>query len=220
MDCSMSAFPAHHHLLKFAQSHVHRVSDAIQLSHPRFCLLLPSIFPSLRIFYNELTLPIRWPKYWSFSFSISPSSEYLGLISFRLDWFDLLAAQGTLKSLLQHHNLKHQFFGTQPSLDFPGGSDGKESACNVGDMGSIPGLGRSPGKGSGNPLQYSCLENSMDRGAWLATVHGVTKSWTRLSDFYSLGLLYGPALTSIHDYWKNHSFYYMDLCRQSDISAF
>ena len=69
-------------------------------------LLLPSIFPSIRIFSNELALCIRWPKYWSFSFSISPYSEYSGLISFRMDWFDLLAVQGTLKSLLQHHSSK------------------------------------------------------------------------------------------------------------------
>ena len=66
---------------------------------------------------------------------------------------------------------------------FPGGSEVKASACNVGDLGSIPGLGRSPGEGNCNPLQYSCLENPMDRGAWWATVHGVTKSWTRLSNF-------------------------------------
>ena len=69
-------------------------------------LLLPSIFPSIRVFSNELALHIRWPKYWSFSFSISPSSEYPGLISFRMDWLDLLAVQGTVKSLLKHHNLK------------------------------------------------------------------------------------------------------------------
>ena len=69
-------------------------------------LLLPSIFPSISVLTNELVLHIRWPKYWSFSFSISPSNKYSGLISFRIDWFDLLAAQGTLKSLLQHHNLK------------------------------------------------------------------------------------------------------------------
>ena len=78
----------------------------------------PQYFPAT-VFSNELALRIRWPKYWSFSFSISPSNEYLGLISFRIDWFDLLAVQGTLKSLLQHHNLKasiHQFFGTQSSL--------------------------------------------------------------------------------------------------------
>ena len=66
---------------------------------------------------------------------------------------------------------------------FPGGSEVKASACNVGDLGSIPGSGRSPGEGNGNPLQYSCLENPMDGGAWWATVHGIAKSWTRLSDF-------------------------------------
>ena len=75
-------------------------------------LLLPSLFPSIRIFSNESDLCIRWPKYWSFSFSISPSNEYSGLISFRIDWFDLLAVQGTLKSLLQHHSSK-QLFGAQ-----------------------------------------------------------------------------------------------------------
>ena len=74
-------------------------------------LLLPSIFPSIRVFSNESALHIRWPEYWSFSFSLSPSNEYSGLISFRMDWLDLLALQGTLKSLLQHHSAKHQFFG-------------------------------------------------------------------------------------------------------------
>ena len=86
------------------------------LCHP--FLFLPSVFPSIRVFSNELALHIRWPKYWhfSFSFSISPSEEYSGLISFRIEWLDLLAVQGTLKSLLQHHSSKHQFFGSQPSL--------------------------------------------------------------------------------------------------------
>ena len=80
-------------------------------------LLLPSIFPRIRVFSNEWALPIRWPKYWSFSFSISPSNEYSGLISFKTDWFDLLAVQETLKNLLQHTTVqKHQFFGAQPSL--------------------------------------------------------------------------------------------------------
>ena len=79
-------------------------------------LFLPSIFPSIRVFSIESALPIRWPKYWSFSISISPSKEYSGLISFRIEWFVLLAVQGTLKSLLQHHSSKHQFFGIQPSL--------------------------------------------------------------------------------------------------------
>ena len=88
------------------QTHVHWVSEAIQSSHPLLSLLLPSIFPSIRVFSNESALRIRWPKYWSFSFSISPSSEYSGLISLRIDWFDLLAVQGTLKSLRQHHSSK------------------------------------------------------------------------------------------------------------------
>ena len=79
-------------------------------------LLPPSIFPSIRVFSNESVLHIRWPKYWSFSFSISPSNEYSELISLRTDWLDLIAVQGTLKSLLQHHSSNHQFFGAQLSL--------------------------------------------------------------------------------------------------------
>ena len=97
MDCSTPGLPVHHQLLEFTQTHVHWVSDAI---------LLPSIFPSIRVFYNESVLHIRRPKYWSFNFSISPSNEYPDLISFRMDWLDLLAIQGTLKSLLQHHSSK------------------------------------------------------------------------------------------------------------------
>ena len=107
MDCSMPGFPVHHQLPELAQIHVHRVSDAIQhlvLCHP--LLLLPSVFPSIRVYSNESVLCIRWSKYWGFSFNISPSNEYSGLISFRIDWFDLLAVQGTLKSLLQHHSSK------------------------------------------------------------------------------------------------------------------
>ena len=100
-DCSTPGFPVHRQLLELAQSHVHRVSDVIQPAHPLYPLLLPpSIFPSIRLFSNESALCIRWPKYWSFSFSISPSNEYSGLISLRMDWLDLLAVQGTLKSLL------------------------------------------------------------------------------------------------------------------------
>ena len=117
MDCSTPGFPVLHYLLEFAQTPVHWVGDAIQSSQPLLpILLLPSIFPSIRVFSNESALCIRWPKYWSFSFHTSPSNEYSGLISFRIDWFDLLAVQETLKSFLQHHNLKHQFFGSQPSL--------------------------------------------------------------------------------------------------------
>ena len=110
-------------------------------------LLLPSIFPSIMVFSSESALCIRWPKYWSFSFSISPPNEYSGLISFRTDWFDLLAVQGTLKSLLQQHSLKSSI------------------------------------------LQHSAL--------------------------FMVQLF-----TSIHDYWKNHSFDYTNLCQQSDVSAF
>ena len=107
MDCSTPGFPVHHQLPELAQTHVHRVSDAIQPSHPLSPLLLPpSILPSIRVFTNESAFHIRWPKYWSFSFNISPSNEYSGLISFRMDWLDLLAAQGTLKSLLQHNSSK------------------------------------------------------------------------------------------------------------------
>ena len=87
-------------------------SNHFILCHPLF--LLPSFFPSIRVFSNESALCIRWPKYWSFG--ISPSNEYSGLISFRNDWFNLLAIQGTLKSLLQHHIQKHQFFSAQLSL--------------------------------------------------------------------------------------------------------
>ena len=130
MDFSMPGFPVHHQLPELTQSHVHWIGDAAQPSHPLSSpLLLPSIFSSIRVFSSGSVLRIRWPKYWSFSFSISPSNEYSGLISFRMDWLDLLAVQGTLKSL--------------PTPQF----------------GSI---------------------NSL-----------------------ALSLLYGPTLTSVHDYWKN-----------------
>ena len=107
MNRSTPGLPVHHQLPKFAQTHIHRVSNAIQSSHP-----LPSPSPPApnssqhQGFSNEPTLCMRWPKYWSFSFSISPSNEHPGLISFRMDWLDLLAVQGTLESLLQHHSSK------------------------------------------------------------------------------------------------------------------
>ena len=106
-DRSMPGLRVHHQLPEFTQIHVHRVSDAIQPSHP---LTSPSP-PTFNLsqhqgFSNESTLHMRWPEYWSFSFSISPSNEYSELISFRMDWLDLLAGQGTLKSLLQHHSSK------------------------------------------------------------------------------------------------------------------
>jgi len=107
MNHSTPGLPVHHQLPEFTETHVHRVSDAIQPSRP---LLSPSPLspnpPSIRVFSNKSTLRMRWPKYWSFSPSIIPSKEIPGLISFRMDWLDLLAVQGTLNSLLQHQNSK------------------------------------------------------------------------------------------------------------------
>ena len=108
MNPSTPGLPVHHQLPEFTQTHVHRVG-VMPPSHLILCrplLLLSPIPPSIRVFSNESTLRMRWPKYWSFSFSISPSNEHLGLISFKMDWLDLLAVQGTLKSLLQHHRSK------------------------------------------------------------------------------------------------------------------
>ena len=107
MNHSTPGHPVHHQLPEFTQTHVQPVSDAIQQSHPLSSpSLLPLIFPSIRVFSNESALDVRWPKYWSFNFNITPSNEHPGLISFRMDWLDLLAVQGTLKSLLQHHRSK------------------------------------------------------------------------------------------------------------------
>ena len=100
----MPGFTVLYCLLEFTQTHVPWATLHLSLGHP--LLLLPSIFPSIRIFSNELTLHFRWPNSWCFTFSVSPSNEYSRLISFRIDWFDLLAVQGTLKSLLQHHSSK------------------------------------------------------------------------------------------------------------------
>ena len=112
MDCSTPGLPVYHQLLEFTQTQVHWVGDAS--SHLILCrplLLPPSIFPSIRVFSNESALHIRWPKYWSFSFSISPSNEYSGLFFFRMDWLELLAVQWTLESLLQHYNSKASILG-------------------------------------------------------------------------------------------------------------
>ena len=132
------SFPTSQSLLKLMSIDSVVLKNHLILCHP--LLLLPSTFPSSRIFSSESALCIRWPKYWSFSFSVSPSNEYSGRISFSIDWLDLLAVQGTLKSLPQNHTSKVS------------------------------------------------------------------------------GLLYGPDLTSIHDYWKNHSLDYTDLCQQSEIN--
>ena len=135
--------------------HVQWVGDAIQASHPLSSPSPPvSKLSSIRVFSNEPALHIRRPKDWSFS--ISPSNEYSGLIFFKIEWPDLLAAQGALV----------------------GFSSGKEYDFNAADMGLIPESRWSPGKANGYPLQYYCLENLMDRGAWWATDHGVTKIQT------------------------------------------
>ena len=170
------------------------IESVVPSNHLIFChplLFLPSIFPSIRVFSNESVLHIRSPKYWNFSFNISLSNEYSRLISFRMDWLDLLAVQGTLKSLLQHHSseasilwcsvffmvqLSHPYMTTGKTIaltrwtfvgkvmslllnmlsrlvitfNFPGGSDGKASVYNAGDLGLSPGLGRSLGL-QGNP---------------------------------------------------------------------
>ena len=170
----MLGFPVH--LPEFTQTHVHRIRDAsnhLILSCP--LLLPPSSFPSIRVFSSESILPIRWPKYWSFS--ISPSNEYSGLISFRMDWLDLLAVQGTLKNLLKHHSSKASvlrcsvFFIAQ--LSHPYLTTGKTVALTrwtfVDKVTSLPFnmLSRLViGEGNGTPLQYSCLENPMDGEAW------------------------------------------------------
>ena len=154
MDYSMPGFPVLHYFLKFAQlqsrvcslKSIESVIPSNLLVLCCFLLLLPPIPPSIRVFSNESVLCCRWPKYWNFCFSINPSNEYSGLISFRIDWFDLFAVQGTLKSLLQHHSSK-----------------------------------------------ASILRHLAFFIVWLS---------------------------SVHDYWKNHSFDYIDLCQQSNVSAF
>ena len=150
-------------------------SSHLILCHP--LLLLPPIPPSIRVFSSESTIHMRWPKYWSFSFSIVPSKEIPGLISFRMDWLHLLAVQGTLKSLLQHHSTKPSvlrcsaFFIVQ--LSHPYMTTGKTIALTsrtfVAKVMSLffNMLSRLVnGEGNGSPLQYSCLEHPMDGGAW------------------------------------------------------
>ena len=140
MNHSTPGLLVHHQLPEFTHTHVHQVGDAIQPSHPLSSPSPPAFNLShISVFSNESVLCMRWPKYWSFNFSISPSNEYSGLIFFRMDWLDLLAVQGTLKSLLQHHSSKASIL--------------QHSAFFIGE-------------GNGTPLQYSCLENPMDGGAW------------------------------------------------------
>ena len=116
MNHSTPGLPVHHQLPEFTQTHIHRVRDAIEPSHPQSSPSPPAPNPSQHQgLFHESTLRMRWPKYWSFSFSISPPKEHPGLISFRMDWLDLLAVQGTLKSLLQHLSSKVSILRAQPS---------------------------------------------------------------------------------------------------------
>ena len=139
MNCSTPGLPVHHQLPAFTQTHVHRVSDAIQPSHPlSSLLLLAPIPPSIRVFSNKSTLRMRWPKNWSFSFSIIPSKEHPGLISFKMNWLDLLEVQDTLKSLLQHHSskasiLQHSAF-FMDQLSHPYMTSGKTIALTRPDL--------------------------------------------------------------------------------------
>ena len=160
MNHSRLGLPVHHKLLEFTQTHVHWVGDAIQPSHPLSSPSPPAPNPSQHQgLFQWVNSSHEVAKVLDFPFSVSPSSEHPGLIPFRMNWLDLLAAICTRG--LQSHILISKM---QKALKgFPGGSDGKEAACNAGDLGLIPWSGWSPGEGHGNSFQYSCLENSMDR---------------------------------------------------------
>ena len=163
---------------ELTQTQVHQV--VMPCTHLILChhlLLLLSIFPGIRIFFNESVLHSMWSKYWGFSFSISPSNEYSGLIFFRMDWLNILAVQGTLKSLLQHHSSKAStlqlsaFFIIQ--LSHPYMTTGKTIALTIWTfVGKVMSLLFNMlsrlviREGNGTPLQYFCLENPMDGGAW------------------------------------------------------
>ena len=177
MDCSQASLSITNSwsLLQLMSIELVMPSNHLILCRP--LLLPPSMIPRIRVFSNESVLCIRWPKYWSFSFSTNPSNEYSGLISFGIDWLDLLFVQGTLRSLFQHHSSKPSvlqcsaFFIVQ--LSHPYKTTGKTIALTgwtfVGKIMSLPFnmLSRLViGEGNGTPLQYSCLENPMDGGAW------------------------------------------------------
>ena len=192
MDCSTPGLPVHHQLLELAQTHVVMSSNHLILCHP--LLLLPSIFPSIRVFSSESALRIRWPKFWSFSFSLSPPNEYSGLVSFRTDWFDLLAVPGTLESLSSMITYMWEWPNIYISytLKCHRGQRQRKSVSMICLKLTMKLLSetRNPNvrvrEGNGTPLQYSCLENPTGGGVWWAAVHGVAKSRTRLRTSLSL----------------------------------
>ena len=212
MHCSTPGLPVHHQLPEFVQTHVRWVSDAIQPSHP----LLSPFPPSFNLSQHQgLFIWVRWPKYWSFSFSISLSNEYSGLISFRMEWLDLLAVQGTLNSLLQHHSSKASilwhsaFFIVQ--LSHPYVTTGKTIA-----------LTRQAFVGKLMSLAFNMLSRLfiafLPRSIQYWFPLGLT-GWISLQSKWlspapqfkninssALSFLSSLTLTSIHDYWKNHSF--------------
>ena len=190
-------------------------SNHLILCHP--LLLLPSILPSIRVFSNEPTLRVRWPKYWSFSFSISPSKEHLGLISFRMDWLDLLAIQGTLKSLLQHHSSKASILQhsalfwrrqwQQTPVLLPAKSQGRRSLAGCSPWDS---------KESDMTTSLSLFIFIHWRRKWQPTpvfLPGESQGWQSLVGCHLWGHTESDTteatdqltLTSIQDQWKNHS---------------
>ena len=216
MNCSMPGSPSQS-LLKFMSIESVMLSKHLILCHP--LLLIPSVFLSIRVFSSQPALCLRWPKYWSLS--VNPSNKYSGLISFRSDWFYLLADQGTLKSLLQHSSKVCMCYALflLPSI-FPNVRVfSNESVLHI----RWPkcwsfSFSISPSN------EYSVLISFRIDCFDLPAVQGILES-SPTPQFKSINssvfsLLYGPTLTSIHDYWKNHSFEYIDLCQQSDVSAF
>ena len=178
----------------------------------RWCHLTISSFVALFFFCLQSFLgsvsSIRWPKYWSFS--ISPSNKYSGLMSFWIDWFVLLAVQRTLKSSpVQFKSINSWVLSLQ---GFPGGW----AACIEEDPGLIPELGSSPGEGNSYPPQYSGLKNPMDCHKESMGSQRVGRDWAT----FTFSLHYDPSLIPIHDYWENHGFDYTNLCQQSNVFAF